>query len=405
MKDLTSYRKDFPMLKAKMQGKPLIYFDSAATTQKPQCVIDAIVNFYQNQYGTVHRAVYQLAASATSLYQNSRIKAQKFLNASKPEEIIFTRGTTEAINLVASSFGRAFIKPGDQVILSEIEHHSNIVPWQMMCEERKAQLKIIPVNDQGEILLDEFKKLLNRKTKMVAIGHVSNALGTVHPIKEIIHLAHQMGAKVLVDGAQAVAHLPIDVQDLDVDFYAFSGHKIYGPTGIGVLYGKEELLNKMPPSQGGGDMIDKVSFEKTTYAPLPSKFEAGTPMIAEVIGLGAAIDYLNHVGLQNIHRWEQDLLEYATQQLKTIEGVKIIGTAKNKGAIISFIVEGIHPLDIGSLLDAQGIAIRTGHHCSHPTMDRFKVPGTARISFGLYNTREEIDSFISCLKNIIHRLK
>ena len=405
MPDFLKLRDDFPMLKQKMHGNPLIYFDSAATAQKPQTVIDAIVQFYESQYGTVHRAVYKLAQTSTHHYQTVRDKVRKFINAKKSEEIIYTRGTTESINMVAYSFGKAFIQKGDEVIISEIEHHSNIVPWQMMCEERGALLKVIPVNDQGELRLDIYKNLLNKKTKLVAIGHVSNALGTLNPVKEIVALAHQLNARVLVDGAQAAPHLPVDVQELDADFYVFSGHKILGPTGIGILYGKELLLDEMPPYQGGGDMISQVTFEKTLYNKLPLKFEAGTPMIAEVFGLGAAIDYLMSIGMTNIYKREQELLNYATKRLKEIKNLRIIGEAVHKGAIISLVVEGVHPFDIGTLLDLRGIAVRTGHHCAQPLMRRFNLSGTLRLSFGLYNTEKEIDLFMHALQEVLQQLR
>lgn len=402
--DVQKIRQDFPMLNKTMHGKPLIYFDSSATAQKPQCVIDTIQNFYQNHYSTVHRAVYELAVHATQHYQGVREKVRHFLNAEKVEEIIFTRGTTDSINLIANSFGKAFIQPGDEIIISEIEHHANIVPWQMMCEERGAHLKVIPVDEDGNLHLAIFDQLLTSKTRLVAITHIANSIGTVNPIQEIIERSHEKGAKVLVDGAQAAPHMKINVQDLDVDFYVFSGHKLYGPTGIGVLYGKEELLNQMPPYQGGGDMIDQVTFEKTSYNTLPLKFEAGTPLIAEVLGLGAAIDYVQNIGLDVIHQHEQELLRYATEQMQAIKGLHIIGHAHEKAAIISFIVDGIHPLDIGTMLDLKGVAIRTGHHCAQPTMKRFCVPAMARISFGLYNTKEEIDRFIVYLKEVIQLL-
>lgn len=403
--DVEHCRQDFPMLRQKMHGHPLIYLDSAATAQKPQQVIEAMSNFNATQYGTVHRAVYELAARATESYNRVRQTVASFLNAAKPEEIIYTRGTTESINMVAYSFGKAFIKPGDEIIISEIEHHSNIVPWQILCEDRQAILKVIPVNNQGELDLQAFQQLLTDRTRLVAVGHVSNALGTIHPIQKIIQIAHQAGAKVLIDGAQAAPHLPIDVQALDCDFYVFSGHKIYGPTGIGILYGKEQLLEAMPPYQGGGDMIEKVTFGKTTYNVLPMKFEAGTPMITEVIGLGAAIDYLQSKGLAHIAEHQHALLLDATRKMEEIEALRIIGTAKEKGAIISFVVEGIHPLDIGTLLDLKGIAIRTGHHCAQPTMHRFGLTGTARASFGLYSTHKEIDVFIEALKSVITKLR
>lgn len=403
--DLQHLRKDFPMLTKTMHGKPLIYFDSAATAQKPNCVIDAIADFYRDHYGTVHRAVYELAIRSTEDYQKTRQKVKAFLNAAKDEEIIFTRGTTESINLVAYSFGKAFVKPGDEIVISAMEHHSNIVPWQMLCEDRGAILKVIPMNEKGELLLDEYAKLLNRRTRLVAVTQVSNSLGTINPIKQIVSMAHQAGAKVLVDGAQSAPHLKIDVQDLDADFLVFSGHKIMGPTGIGILYGKSDLLNQMPPYQGGGDMIESVTFPKTTYNVLPFKFEAGTPMIAEVMGLGSAIDYIQAIGIDAIQNWEHELLTYATAQMEHIPGLRIIGQAPQKGALISFTIEGIHPLDIGTFLDLRGIAIRTGHHCAQPVMQFFKVPATARVSFACYNTKEEVDLFVSALQNIIGMLK
>ncbi len=403
--DFYKLREDFPMLKKTMHGKPLIYFDSAATAQKPQRVIDALTNFYQNQYGTVHRAIYELAVHSTHAYQATRKKARAFLNAAKEEEIIFTRGTTESINLIAYSFGKAFLKPNDEVIISEIEHHSNIVPWQIVCEDRGCKLKVIPCNQHGELLLEEYAKLLTDKTKLVAVTHISNALGTLNPIKQIISMAHDAGAKVLIDAAQSAPHMPLDVQDLDADFLVFSGHKVYGPTGVGVLYGKAELLNQMPPYQGGGDMIETVTFPKTTYNVLPLKFEAGTPMFAEVVALGTALDYLTEIGLDAIHKWEHDLLEYATKRIVEVADLRIIGTAKEKGAIISFVVDGTHPLDLGTLLDLKGIAVRTGHHCAQPAMRHFTLQGTARASFGLYNNKEEIDQFIAALKECIKMLK
>lgn len=403
--DFNKVRQDFPMLKKSMHGKPLVYFDTAATAQKPQIVIDTIADFYQERYGTVHRAIYELSVHSTQEFQNIRKKVQAFLNAKKPEEIIYTRGTTESINMAAYSFGKAFIQPGDEIILSEMEHHSNIVPWQILSEDRGAVLKIIPIDERGELLMEEYRRMLSPKTKLVAIAHVSNALGTINPVKEIIAMAHAVGAKVLVDGAQAAPHMKVDVQDLDADFYVFSGHKVYGPTGIGILYGKEDLLNAMPPYQGGGDMIDRVTFPKTTYNVLPMKFEAGTPMIAEVMGLGAAIDYLQKLGMQNVQNWEHELLEYATNKVQDISDLKIIGTARHKGAIISLVVKGIHSLDLGTMLDLRGIAVRTGHHCAQPAMSHFGIPGTARASFGIYNTKEEIDRFTTELKEIIKLLR
>lgn len=398
-------RKDFPILQKTMHGQPLIYFDTAATAQKPDLVINAISEFYKNHYGTVHRAVYDLSLCATTAYQEIRNKAKNFIHAAKPEEIIFTRCTTDSINLAASSFGKAFVKPGDEILITAMEHHSNIVPWQMMCAERQAKLKVSPINNNGELLVDAFQKLLTPKTKLVALTHISNALGTINPIKILTKMAHDAGAKVLVDGAQSAPHHQIDVQDLDVDFFAFSGHKLYGPTGIGILYGKEKLLEEMPPYQGGGDMIEKVSFEKTTYNRLPLKFEAGTPMIAEIIGLGASIDYLNKLTLEAICKHEVELLHYATKKMEHIDGLKIIGNAKEKGAIISFTIEGMHPLDVGTFLDLQGIAVRTGHHCAQPLMNFFGIPGTVRASFGLYNTKEEIDHFIDVLHGIVRKFR
>lgn len=397
-------REDFPMLSKTMHGKPLVYLDTAATAQKPDTVIDAIDDFYRDHYGTVHRAVYELSTLSTVNYQKTREKVRDFIHAKEAHEIIFTRGTTESINLVAYSFGKAFIKPGDEILISEIEHHSNIVPWQIMAEDRGAILRVAPVNDLGELDLDAFKKMLNEKTKLVSIAHISNALGTIHPVKEIISLAHKAGAKVLIDGAQASGHLPIDVQDLDADFYVFSGHKLYGPTGIGILYGKEALLEAMPPYQGGGDMIQSVTFEKTTYNVLPLKFEAGTPMIAEVIGLGASIDYVSKIGLDVISEHEKKLLEMATKELIAIPHLKIIGQARDKAGIISFVHDKAHSLDIGTLLDLKGVAIRTGHHCAQPAMKRFNVESTARASFGLYNTPEEVHYFINSLKDTLRLL-
>jgi len=401
---MNPWREDFPLLKITMHGKPLIYLDTGATAQKPKKVIDTLHDFYSNRYGTVHRAVYDLAVYATKAYQEARVKIQKFLNAKHMEEIIFTRGTTESINLVAYSFGKAFIQPGDEILISEMEHHSNIVPWQIACEDRGAVLKIIPVTDVGEIDLEAYKNLLNEKTKLVSITHVSNVLGTINPIKEMVKLAHERGAKFLVDGAQAAPRVPVDVQDLDCDFYAFSGHKCYGPNGIGALYGKTELWEKMPPYQGGGDMIESVHFEKTTYNVLPMKFEAGTPIIAEAIALGAAIDYLQTIGMEKIHQHENELTRLLTSKLLEIEGLTIIGNAPNKCGVVSFIVEGIHPLDLGTLLDLKGIAIRTGHHCAQPLLRKFGLTATARASFGLYNTAEEVDLFIENLTQVIEKL-
>lgn len=398
-------RNQFPTLQKSIEGKPLVYLDSAATAQKPQCVIDAITDFYQNHYGTVHRTIYSLAAYATEQYEKSRQKIQKLLNASKCQEIIFTRGTTDAINLVAQSFGQAFVGPDDEIIISEMEHHSNIVPWQLLCQRTKAKLLIIPINDHSEILLDQYQNLLSKKTKIVSINHIANATGTINPIEQMIEMAHSYGAKVLIDGAQSVSHLKIDLQKLDADFFAFSGHKMYGPTGVGVLYGKEELLNAMPPIQGGGDMVNVVDFSGTTFNDLPLKFEAGTPMIAEVIGLGAAVDFLQNLDFPSLHAWEQELLAYATKAIEHVKGVRLIGTAGQKSSILSFVVDGVHPLDIGTLLDLRGIAIRTGHHCAQPTMRRFGIPGACRASFAFYNTKQEIDFFVSSLQEVLKLLR
>ncbi len=403
--NLVKIRQEFPMLQQCMHGKPFIYLDSAATTHKPRCVIDGIRQFYSEQYATVHRSVYDFAAQATTRYDQVRLKLKEFLNAAFVEEIVFTKGTTESINLVASSFGKAFLQAGDEVLISAMEHHSNIVPWQLICKERGAHLKAIPINERGELIWEEFDRLLTERTKIVSVAHISNATGTVNPIEEIIQLAHARGAKVLIDGAQSAGHMPIDVQTLKADFYAFSGHKAYGPTGIGVLYGKLALLEKMPPYQGGGDMIEEVSLQSSTYQRPPMRFEAGTPMVAEVIGLGEAIDFINSLGRDKIAAWEQELLEYATQQLNEIKEVRIIGTASHKGAIISFVVDGLHPLDIGTLLDIRGMAVRTGHLCSQPTLKYFNVPSLTRISFGLYNTLEEVDLFVEALKEVIILLR
>jgi len=393
-------RHHFPIF----ENSPLIYLDSAATAHKPYCVIEAINHFYAKRYGTVHRAIYPLAAEATESYNKVRIQVAHFLNVS-PEEIIFTKGTTEALNLVAYSFGKAFIHPGDEILLSEIEHHANLVPWQILCQERGAHLKIIPVNDRAELILEAYEKLLSSRTKLVSIAHISNVTGTHHPIETIIAMAHAKGAKVCIDGAQAAPHIPLDLRSLNADFYAFSGHKLFGPTGVGVLYGKKELLKQMPPYQAGGDMIDKVTLTHTTYQEPPIRFEAGTPMIAEVIGLGAAISYLESIGMPAIEAYEQELLAYATRQLQEIPGLKIIGTAAKKGAIISFVIKGIHALDLGTLLSLKNIACRTGHQCSQPTMQRFGLSSVTRISFAPYNTFEEIDRFIEALAQVLTQLR
>lgn len=398
-------RHEFPMLLQYLHGKPFIYFDSAATTQKPKCVIHAISQFYQEQNGTVHRSVYDFAAQATTRYNQVRQKVKEFLNAAFVEEIVFTKGTTESINLVAASFGRAFLQPGDEVLITLMEHHSNMVPWQAICQERGAHLKVAPINERGELIIEEFEKLLTDRTKIVALAHIANSTGTINPIEEIIQLSHAKGAKVLIDGAQSAAHMPIDVQKLNCDFYAFSGHKAYGPTGVGVLYGKRALLEKMPPYQYGGDMIDEVFLTSSTYQHPPLKFEAGTPMIAEVMGLGAAIDFIEGLGRHHIAAWEQTLLDYATKRLHEVKGLRIIGTAEHKSSIISFVVPGLHPLDIGTLLDLRGIAVRTGLLCAQPALHFFNVPSLTRVSFGLHNTIEEIDTFVDALKEIILLLR
>ena len=390
-------RNDFPILGRKVNGNPLVYFDNAATSQTPQQVIDAIVEYYSKYNANIHRGVHTLSQEATDKYEQARIKIQKHFNAAKSYEIIFTSGTTHSINLVASGFS-SILKKGDEIIVSALEHHSNIVPWQMLCERTGAILKVIPMNDEGELILDEYHKLLSDKTKLVFCNHVSNALGTVNPIKKIIDAAHSIGAAVLIDGAQAAPHIQADVQKLDVDFYTVSAHKMCGPTGVGVLYGKEEWLNKLPPYQGGGEMIAEVTFEKTTYADLPHKFEAGTPNICGGIAFGAALDYMNSIGFKAIAHYENELLEYATEQLLSIEGLRIYGTSKNKTSVISFNIEGIHPYDIGSILDKLGIAVRTGHHCAQPIMDFYKIPGTVRASFSFYNTKEEIDALVTGVK-------
>lgn len=402
--DISQFRADFPMLKKSMHGKPLVYLDSAATAQKPEFVIETIASFYREHYGTVHRAVYELAIESSTRFEKVREQTRAFLNAEKASEIIFTRGTTESINLVSSSFGKAFINPGDEMIITEMEHHSNIVPWQMMCEERGAVLKVVPFNDQGVLDLDAYHQMLSSKTQFVSIAHISNTLGTVNPIKEMIKSAHDVGAYVLIDGAQAAPHRPVDVQALDADFYVFSVHKAYGPTGIGVLYGKEALLNAMPPYQGGGDMIETVTFEKTTYNVLPLKFEAGTPLIAEVMGLGAALEYLQKIGMESVHQWERELLGYASERFREFPKVRIIGEAPEKGGIISFTVEGVHPLDIGTMLDLKGIAIRTGHLCAQPVMRHYGVTALSRISFGLYTTKQDLDLFFTSLGSVIRQL-
>ncbi len=394
MKDINIAREDFPILKREVNGKPLIYLDNAATMQKPQQVIDAIVDVYTNYNSNIHRGTHHLSNVCTSAFEDARVKIQKFINATHSHEIIFTRGTTESINLVANTFGDTFLSKGDEVIISELEHHSNIVPWQLLQEKKGITIRIIPINDNGELILDEYYSMLNKHTKLVAVTHVSNALGTINPVKEIIKAAHIEGIPVLIDGAQAVHHFPVDVIDLDCDFYAFSGHKLYGPTGVGVLYGKEEWLNKMPPWQGGGEMIKSVSFEKTTFNQLPFKFEAGTPNYTGTIGLSTAIDYLTSYSWDDIVSYEKELLNYATEKLSEVDGLKIYGTAKNKSSVISFLVNDIHPYDMGLMLDKMGVAVRTGHHCAQPLMTRFDISGTVRVSFAIYNTKEDVDKLI-----------
>ena len=397
MLDLQKIRADFPILTQKVNGKPLVYFDNGATSQKPKVVIDAITKYYEEINANIHRGVHTLSQLATDAYEVSRRKIQSHINAKFPHEVIFTSGTTHAINAVANGFA-SILKSGDEVLVSALEHHSNIVPWQMLCERTGAILKVIPMNENGELIMSEYDKLLSDKTKIVAVNHISNALGTINPIEYMIEKAHQFGAAILIDGAQAVPHLKPDVQALNCDFYVFSGHKICGPTGVGILYGKEAWLHKLPPYQGGGEMIATVSFEKTTYADLPHKFEAGTPNIEGGIVLGTAIDYLNEIGFDNIAAYEHELLVYATEKLLQIGGLKIFGTAANKTSVISFNIEGIHPYDIGTIIDKLGIAVRTGHHCAQPIMDFFKIPGTIRASFAFYNTKEEIDIFVEALQ-------
>jgi cysteine desulfurase/selenocysteine lyase len=396
MLDIQAIRANFPILTQTVNGKPLVYFDNAATSQKPQVVIDAISNYYSTINANIHRGVHALSQLATDAYEVSRQTIQKHINAKHAYEVLFTSGTTHGINLVASGFGK-FLKAGDEVMVSAMEHHSNIVPWQMLCERTGANLTVIPMNNKGELIMEEFEKLLSEKTKIVAVNHISNSLGTINPIEFIIKKAHAVGAAILIDGAQAAPHLKFDVQALDCDFYAFSGHKTCGPTGTGILYGKEEWLNKLPPYQGGGEMIKEVTFAKTTYADLPHKFEAGTPHIAGGIVLGTAIDYLNGIGFDAIQAYEQELLEYGTQKLSEIDGLTFIGTAAHKTSVISFNLQGIHPYDVGSIVDKMGIAVRTGHHCTQPVMDAFCVPGTVRASFAFYNTKEEIDALITAV--------
>ena len=403
--EIDKVRADFPILAQKVRGKDLVYFDNGATSQKPQQVIDAMSNYYQEYNSNVHRGVHYLSQVATDAMESARDNIRKYLNADSIKEVIFTKGTTESINLVASSFSKVFVEKGDEIIVSEMEHHANIVPWQMICNERGAVLKVAKIKADGSLDIDYLKSLVNNRTKLIAIAHISNVMGVINPIKEIISFAHSKGVKVLVDGAQATPHSLIDVQDLDADFYVFSGHKMYGPTGIGILYGKNELLEQMPPYQFGGEMIDKVSFEETTFNELPFKFEAGTPMIAEIIGLSAAIDYMQDVGIKNIADYEHELLEYANSKFKEIEGIRIIGTSANKASVISFVVEGVHHYDIGSLLDQFGIAVRTGNHCAQPLMKCMGISGTIRASFAFYNTKQEIDSFVAALNKTLNMLR
>ncbi len=400
MIDIEKIRAQFKILDTTVYGKPLIYFDNAATTQKPECVINALADYYRTLNSNIHRGAHYLSSEATDRYEQTREKVRSFVNARKKEEIVFTRGTTESINLVASSFGREFLHNGDEVIISGMEHHSNIVPWQLACEQKGASLKVIPFSDQGVLDLDSYKSLFSDKTRIVAVNHVSNTLGTVNPIAEIIQIAHSHGVPVLIDGAQSISHLAVDVQALDCDFYCFSGHKMYAPMGIGVLYGKEEWLEKLPPYQGGGEMIKDVTFERTTYNELPFKFEAGTPSVGDTLALKSAIEFMESIGIENIAAHEQQLLDYATQRLNAIEGIRIFGNAPHKTSVISFLIGNAHPYDTGTLLDKLGIAVRTGHHCTQPIMDRYGIPGTVRASFAVYNTKEEIDTFIAGIERI-----
>ena len=398
--DVARARKDFPILGTKVNGKPLVYLDNAASSQMPQPVLDRWIRYQTTQHSNIHRAVHYLSETATAEYEIARKKIQAFINAREDREVIFTTGTTDAINLVAHGYGRKFIVAGDEIVLTTLEHHSNIVPWQMVAEEKGARIRVVPINDRGELVVEEYLKLLGPRTKIVAMGHVSNALGTINPVREMIEAAHAKGIPVLLDGAQAAPHLKLDMQALDCDFYTFSGHKIFGPTGIGILYGKAAWLEKMNPFKGGGDMILSVTFEKTTYNVPPGKFEAGTPPIAAAITLGAAVDYMESIGLEHIHAHETGLLDYATDQINRLPGVRIVGTAEKKAAVISFVVEGVHPHDVGTLLNEDGIAVRTGHHCAQPVMQRFGIPATSRASFAFYNTHDEIDALVAGLKRV-----
>ena len=399
--DVERIREDFPVLRQRVNGKPLVYLDNAASSQVPQVVIDRGSIYLEDEHSNIHRGVHYLSQKATTAYEGAREKVKRFINARDVRECIFVRGATEGINLVMHGYGRKFIGSGDEIIISAMEHHANIVPWQMLCEEKGAKLRVIPMNDAGELLLDEYDALLNERTRFVALSHVSNSLGTINPVKQMIDQAHKYGVPVLIDGAQSAPHMPVDVQDLDCDFFAFSGHKMFAPTGSGVIYGKADLLERMNPFQGGGDMIKSVTFEKTTFADLPNKFEAGTPAIASQIGLGASIDYLNSINRVRAAAHEQELLRYATEKLTAIEGVRIIGTAKEKASVLSFVIDEIHPHDIGTILDQEGIAVRAGHHCAQPVMQRFKVPATARASFAFYNTKEEVDVLAETIKRVI----
>ena len=398
--DVERIRADFPILKLKVNGKPLVYLDNAASSQMPQQVIDRLVRYQTAEHANIHRGVHYLSETATAAYEGARVKVQRFINAKEAREVIYTRGTTDSLNLVMHGYGRAFIGAGDEIIVSQLEHHSNIVPWQMLCEEKGAKLKVIPCNDAGELLLDEYRKLFNSHTKLVAVTHVSNALGTINPVKDMIAIAHEHGVPVLIDGAQAIPHMKVDVQDLDCDFYAFSAHKMCGPTGIGILYGKAALLEKMKPFEGGGDMILSVTFEKTTYNVIPHKFEAGTPPIAAGIGLGATIDYLETVGMDRIAAHEYDLITYATEAFKDLKDVRVVGTARDKAGVLSFTMKGVHPHDVGTILNEDGVAVRTGHHCAQPVMQRFGIPATARASFYLYNTQSEVDALVAGIHKV-----
>lgn len=401
MLDVLPIRAEFPILDQEVNGKPLIYFDNAASSQKPKAVVEALKHYYEHDHANVHRGVHHLSQRATDQFEAVRKKAQAFMNAAHDHEVIFTRGVTESINLIASSFGKTYIEEGDEILISAMEHHSNIVPWQMLCQEWGAELKVIPVDDEGNLIMERFDELLSGKTKLVAVNHVSNTLGTVNPIREIIEKAHKVAAAVLIDGAQSAPHIKIDVQDLDADFYCISSHKMYGPTGIGVLYGKEQWLNEMVPYHGGGEMIETVTFEETTYNGLPFKFEAGTPNIADTIAFGAAIDFIERIGIEEIAHWERELHNYAVAQMADIEGMRFVGTAAEKAGVISFLVGNIHPYDLGAILDQQGIAVRTGHHCTQPLMDRYQIPGTVRASFAVYNTKQEVDDFVKALKKAV----